>query len=49
MFSFGIIVFLAGVLFKKANKKIKLCIFGGISRFFIYGFLMNTSSMYMFG
>lgn len=51
MFSFGIIGFLAGVLFTKeklSSKKIHLCIFGGITTLFIYGLLMNTSSLFMF-
>ena len=51
MFSFGIIGFLAGVLFKKGLIKknywdyFYLCIFGGLSTLLIYGPLMNTQSM----
>ena len=51
MFSFGIIGFLAGVLFKKGFIKknywdyFYLCIFGGLSTLLIYGPLMNTQSM----
>lgn len=51
MFAFGIIGFIAGVLFKKGmlkKKKISLCIYGGISTFFIYGFLLDTASILMF-
>jgi len=51
MFAFGIIGFLAGVLFKKGLlrlKRISLCIFGGISTFFIYGGIMNSASVLMF-
>ena len=51
MFAFGIIGFIAGVLFKKGmlkKKKIFLCIYGGISTFFIYGFLLDTASILMF-
>ncbi len=50
MFGFGIIGFLAGVLFQKGilkRNKIALCIFGGITTFFIYGFLLNTASIFM--
>lgn len=45
MFAFGIIGFLAGILFKKGMlkaTKLKLCIFGFLSCIFIYGFIMNT-------
>ena len=51
MFSFGIIGFLAGILFKKGMLKktrLPLCIFGGISTFIIYGVIMNTASLLMF-
>lgn len=51
MFGFGIIGFIAGVLFKKGmlkKKKLSLCIYGGISTFFIYGFLLDTASILMF-
>ncbi|MDY3371843.1 MAG: ECF transporter S component [Terrisporobacter othiniensis] len=51
MFAFGIIGFIAGVLFKKGmlkKKKISLCIYGGISTFLIYGFLLDTASILMF-
>ncbi len=51
MFSFGIIGFLAGILFKKGMLKktrLPLCIFGGVSTFVIYGIIMNTASLFMF-
>ena len=50
MFSFGLVGFLSGVIFSKEiikPKRIILCIFGGLSTFFIYGFIMNTSSVFM--
>ena len=46
MFSFGIIGFLSGVLFRKGflrNTKLSLCIFGFVSVFVIYGGIMNAS------
>ena len=48
MFAFGIIGFLAGVLFQKGflrKEKSALCIFGGLATFFIYGGIMNPSSV----
>lgn len=51
MFGFGIIGFIAGLLFKKGmlkKKKLSLCIYGGISTFLIYGFLLDTASIFMF-
>lgn len=51
MFSFGIIGFLAGILFKKGmikKTRLPLCIFGGVSTFIIYGIIMNTASLLMF-
>lgn len=51
MFSFGIIGFLAGVLYKRGRlkkSKLSLCIFGGISTFFIYGGLMNMWTLLAF-
>lgn len=51
MFCFGIIGFLAGVLFKigilKKNKA-HLCIYGGLSTFFIYGGIINIGSLLIF-
>lgn len=52
MFCFGIIGFLAGVLFKKGvlpKKKLPLCIFGGLATFVIYGGIINLSSISLFG
>jgi len=46
MFAFGIIGFLAGVLFKKGlllRSKPALCVFGGLATFVIYGGIMNPS------
>ncbi|MDR1892289.1 MAG: ECF transporter S component [Oscillospiraceae bacterium] len=46
MFAFGLIGFLAGVLFKKGilpRSKSALCVFGGLATFIIYGGLMNPS------
>jgi energy-coupling factor transport system substrate-specific component len=51
MFAFGIIGFLAGILFSKgllSQKRIALCIFGGIATFVIYGFLLDTAANMMF-
>lgn len=50
MFAFGVIGFLAGVLFSKKGDKnpvLLLCIFGGISVMFIYGIIMDTASLLM--
>lgn len=50
MFSFGIIGFLAGVLFKKGRLKknrLSLCIYGGLATIIIYGGIMNISSVMM--
>lgn len=54
MFAFGIIGFLAGLLFRGNREKYKknkliLCLYGGIATLVIYGFLMDTSSVSMFG
>lgn len=51
MFAFGIIGFLAGVLFRKGilrRNTIALCIFGGLATFFIYGGIMNPAAVLMF-
>lgn len=54
MFAFGIIGFLAGLLFhgkewmKRINTHLKLgleCLYGGIATFFIYGLLMDLSGV----
>lgn len=46
MFAFGVIGFLAGVLFRKGlllRSRTALCVFGGLSAFLIYGGLMNPA------
>lgn len=51
MFCFGIIGFLAGILFEKGilkKTKLSLCVFGGISTLFIYGGIINIGSLLMF-
>jgi energy-coupling factor transporter ATP-binding protein EcfA2/uncharacterized membrane protein len=51
MFAFGIIGFLAGVLFRKGflrRSTIALCIFGGLATFLIYGGIMNPAAVLMF-
>lgn len=51
MFSYGIIGFLAGVMFKKgllARSRLALCAYGGLAAFIIYGGLMNASSVLMY-
>lgn len=50
MFSFGIIGFLAGVLFKKGllrKTRLELCIFGFFAVLVIYGGIMNPASVLM--
>lgn len=51
MFSFGIVGFMAGILFRKGflrSNPISLSIYGGLATFFIYGGLMNPASVIMF-
>ena len=51
MFAFGIIGFLAGVLFRKgllSRAPIALAVFGGLVTFFVYGGLLNPASVLMF-
>ena len=51
MFAFGIIGFLAGVLFRKGflrRSRSALCIFGGLATFVIYGVIMNTSTLFTY-
>ncbi len=51
MFAFGIIGFLAGILFKKGllhKTKLSLCIFGVITTVLIYGGIMNIASVIMY-
>ncbi len=50
MFSWGIIGFLAGILFRKGiltRNKIELCIFGFFATLFIYGGIMNPANVIM--
>ncbi len=50
MFAFGMIGFLAGILFQKGilkAKRLSLCVFGFLSVFFIYGGIMNPASILM--
>ncbi len=50
MFAFGMIGFLAGILFQKGflkRTKLFLCIFGFLATFFIYGGIMNPASVIM--
>lgn len=52
MFSFGIIGFIAGILFEKGflgKQRLSLCIFGFLATFFIYGGIMNPASAIMSG
>ncbi|CAM3260502.1 ECF transporter S component [Paenibacillus lupini] len=51
MFCFGIIGFLAGILFRRGwlkTSKLALCTFGGLATFFIYGGIINIGSLLMF-
>ncbi len=50
MFAFGIIGFIAGVLFTKGilrKTRASLCIFGFLATFIIYGGIMNPASIIM--
>jgi len=50
MFAFGIIGFIAGILFKTGilqKTKASLCIFGFLATFIIYGGIMNPASIIM--
>ncbi len=50
MFAFGIIGFIAGILFRKGflrKSKASLCIFGFLTTFIIYGGIMNPASIIM--
>lgn len=50
MFSYGLIGYLAGILFQKGilkAKKTQLCIYGFLSVFLIYGGIMNPASILM--
>ena len=51
MFAFGLIGFLAGVLFRKGilrRSRAALCVFGGLAVFVLYGFILNTSTLFTF-
>ncbi len=51
MFAFGLIGFLAGVLFRKGllrRNRPALSIFGGLAAFFLYGGIMNPAAVLMF-
>lgn len=48
MFAFGIIGFVAGILFRKGflrKKRSSLCVFGFLATFIIYGGIMNPSTI----
>lgn len=50
MFSFGIIGFLAGIMFQKGilrKTKTDMCLFGFVATFVIYGGIMNPASVIM--
>ena len=50
MFAFGMIGFLAGILYQKGilkARKLDLCIYGFLSVFLIYGGIMNPASVLM--
>ena len=50
MFSFGIICFLAGIMFQKGilrKTKTDMCLFGFVATFVIYGGIMNPASVIM--
>jgi energy-coupling factor transporter ATP-binding protein EcfA2/uncharacterized membrane protein len=51
MFAFGIIGFLAGILFRKGllpRGRLALAVFGGISVFLVYGGIVNAASVFMY-
>lgn len=51
MFSFGIIGFLAGILFRRGilkKSRPALCVFGGLAAFFLYGGIMDLSTVFTF-
>ena len=51
MFCFGIIGFLAGIFFQKGilkKTRLSLCVFGGVTTFFIYGGIINIGSLLIF-
>ena len=51
MFAFGIIGFVAGILFRKGilrRNRVALCVFGGIATFGIYGGIMDGAMVLMY-
>lgn len=56
MFAFGVVGFFAGVFFHKRfeNRKVEkrdiveLCVYGGASTIFLYGFIMDTATVLMY-
>lgn len=51
MFAFGIIGFLAGILFQKGillRSRVALCTFGGLAAFILYGGIMNSAMVLMY-
>lgn len=51
MFCFGIIGYLAGILYEKGKlkkTKLSLCIYGGLATYFIYGGIINIGSLFLF-
>ena len=51
MFCFGIIGYIAGILYNKGKlkrTKLSLCVYGGLATFFIYGGIINIGSLLMF-
>ncbi len=48
MFAYGLVGFVAGILFKKGffkNTRISLCIYGFLSTFLIFGLIVNSASL----
>ncbi|HIW72937.1 MAG TPA: ECF transporter S component [Firmicutes bacterium] len=48
MFCFGVVGFLAGILFRKGllpKRPVPLCIYGGLSVFLLYGGIINLSTL----
>jgi len=51
MFAFGLIGFLAGILFSSGvlrKNRLNICIFGGLSTLIIYGGIVNLGSLMMY-
>jgi energy-coupling factor transport system substrate-specific component len=51
MFAFGVIGFLAGILFSKgtlSKKRLPLCAFGGLATLVLYGLIMDSASVMIF-